>query len=482
MGPLWAVHIADGILTLPWLAGGFALAGLLAVWGAYRVRDEEIPRIALLSAAFFVASLLHVRLGPTSVHLLLNGLVGVILGRRAALAIPLGLFLQAALFGHGGFTTLGVNACVLTIPALLSGWMFAELNRAGWVRRPAVRSAFVAIGVAAGTLGSVFFVVLIATNRWSQLLAPDTRPAVAVVLHPLTLAGAGLVALLATWAERRSKGAPEVGLGFLVGATAVLATIALNALVLLLGGAEDWHEIVVLVVLAHLPLAVLEGVVVGFTVGFLSRVQPQLLGVEDAAERWQPPAEPSRNGITHDPAAVRPPALLLALLGLALMAGPARAHRLRADYRLLPGHKIQVETWYDITRESSPDARVEVFRPDNRLLASGRTDAEGIYVFEYSLAEPLRVVVSAGGAHRDELLIPAEKLAAPLAAPTSQAPGAVPKEDVPGEKKSFADRSSDVSAKDVLLGVTFLLALSAFVLSLRNARRCQGAPPHKDLP
>ena len=81
--PLLAVHISDGVLTWPWLAGGFALAGLLAAVAMMQVRDEEIPRIALMTAAFFVASLIHVPIGPTSVHLLLNGLLGVVVGRRA---------------------------------------------------------------------------------------------------------------------------------------------------------------------------------------------------------------------------------------------------------------------------------------------------------------------------------------------------------------------------------------------------------------
>ena len=73
-----------------------------------------------MAAAFFVATLIHVKVGPTSVHLLLNGLVGVILGRRAPLAIAVGLFLQAALLGHGGFLPLGVNTCVMSLPALLA--------------------------------------------------------------------------------------------------------------------------------------------------------------------------------------------------------------------------------------------------------------------------------------------------------------------------------------------------------------------------
>src|SRR5262245_43478025 len=95
---VWAVHISDGVLSGPWLAGGFAGAVCLALaalahdlvrslFKVRQVRDEDIAQAALLTAAFFVASLVHVRVGPTSVHLLLNGLVGVLLGWRAALAI-----------------------------------------------------------------------------------------------------------------------------------------------------------------------------------------------------------------------------------------------------------------------------------------------------------------------------------------------------------------------------------------------------------
>src|ERR1051325_1240098 len=117
---LFAVHISDGVLSWPWLAGGFALAALLLWLGARRLRDEEIPRIAILTAAFFVSSLIHVRAGPTSIPLLLSGLVGLVLGTRAALAIFVGLLLQAVLMQHGGYFALGVNTCVMTLPALLS--------------------------------------------------------------------------------------------------------------------------------------------------------------------------------------------------------------------------------------------------------------------------------------------------------------------------------------------------------------------------
>src|SRR5215469_8715110 len=245
LGLPWAVHIFDGVLKNPWLAGGFILSGLLALLASYRVSEEEIPRIALLSAAFFVASLMHLPVGPTSVHLLLNGLVGVVLGRRAPLAILIGLGLQAALLGHGGFSTIGVNACVMTLPALLAGWMFAALHRLPWIQRK---------------------------NR----------------------------ALL--WAS-----------GCVIGMTTVLATLVLNAAVLLWGGAEDWHQIVWLVFFAHLPLVALEGVVLGFTVSFLARVKPEMLGMSDEALRkWRMPESvngtPKESDITPPSTDVTPSA------------------------------------------------------------------------------------------------------------------------------------------------------------------------------
>src|SRR5947209_20009548 len=141
---LFAVHVSDGVLGWHTVAAGFVLAALLAGLAAWRVREDEIPRIALMTAAFFVASSIHVKLGPTSVHLLLNGLVGVVLGRRAPLAILVGVTLQALLIPHGGISTIGVNTCTEALPALLAGWLFSALHPYPWARHPAFRGALVA--------------------------------------------------------------------------------------------------------------------------------------------------------------------------------------------------------------------------------------------------------------------------------------------------------------------------------------------------
>lgn len=126
---LFAVHIADGLLAWPWLLSGAIFACLGVALACWKIDQDEIPRVGVLSAVFFVASQIHIPLGFVSVHLLLNGLVAAVLGRRAALAIVVGLTLQAVLFGHGGITTLGVNTCVMWWPALLGAVLLRWLSR-----------------------------------------------------------------------------------------------------------------------------------------------------------------------------------------------------------------------------------------------------------------------------------------------------------------------------------------------------------------
>ena len=135
MSPLFAVHLNDGYLWWPWQAGGFAvLAAMLAI-AAHRTTDREIPRIGVLTAVFFIASQAHIPLGGASVHLILNGLLGVVLRHRAPLAITVGLFLQALLFAHGGFLTLGVNGCVIGLPAVAAGLLVPLFRRLPWHNR-----------------------------------------------------------------------------------------------------------------------------------------------------------------------------------------------------------------------------------------------------------------------------------------------------------------------------------------------------------
>lgn len=275
--PLLAVHISDGVLARNWILGGWLLAGLLVVWAAWRIRDEEIPQVALLTAAFFVASLLHIPMGPTSAHLLLNGLVGIVLGRRAMLAIPVGLFLQAVLIGHGGLTTLGVNSCVMGLPALLAWGLFAGIRRLHWLQRPAFGTVLIGGSTVVWLLSLVYSVALLVSNWGNNLGDPNLSVANRWTFAPLVLGLTLATAVVVAWLERRLRMAREFPIGLLIGEAAVLATALLNCLVLLWGGQENWDTLAIAVFIVHLPIAVIEGVVLGFTVGFLVQVKPEML-------------------------------------------------------------------------------------------------------------------------------------------------------------------------------------------------------------
>lgn len=123
------MHISEGVLSPAVLGAGAALTAVGTAIGLKQVDYEAIPRVSILSATFFVASLIHVPIGPSSVHLLLNGLMGLLLGWAAFPAVLIGLFLQVLLFQFGGFTVLGVNTFNVAAPAVLCFYIFRDVLR-----------------------------------------------------------------------------------------------------------------------------------------------------------------------------------------------------------------------------------------------------------------------------------------------------------------------------------------------------------------
>jgi cobalt/nickel transport system permease protein len=196
------MHISDGVLPVAVTIGGYAVSAGLAAWSARRIHNRDLPKVAVITSAFFVASLVHIPFGPTSAHLLLPGLAGALLGPAAFLAIGLALLLQSLLFQFGGLTALGANALMMGIPAMICGWFF-QTFKGSTLKRQTI------VGAVAGAMGTV-------------------------------MAAAGLALMLMT-------------------------------------GGEDFFGVAKIALAAHVPVIVIEGVMSGFTIGFLARVQPALL-------------------------------------------------------------------------------------------------------------------------------------------------------------------------------------------------------------
>ena len=123
------MHIYEGILSCSThgqelLAAGALITAAGTAIGLRKIDPQRLPQVGLLSAAFFIASLVQVPLGPSSVHLVLSGLLGLILGWAAFPAILVGLTLQAVFFSIGGPTTLGVNTVIMAVPAVVCHYLY----------------------------------------------------------------------------------------------------------------------------------------------------------------------------------------------------------------------------------------------------------------------------------------------------------------------------------------------------------------------
>jgi len=196
------MHISEGILSGPVLISGAAIAAAGTTVGLKKLDYDRIANAGLLAACFFVASLIHVPIGPSSVHLILNGVVGLLLGWAAFPVIFVALLLQTVFFQYGGITTLGVNTVVMAVPAIACYHLFRPL----------------------------------------------------------------------LWKTRALSMAAAFGCGFF--------SVFLSGVILaagLLFTEENFFEVASLVVLAHLPVMVIEGIVTVFCVSFLKKVQPTLL-------------------------------------------------------------------------------------------------------------------------------------------------------------------------------------------------------------
>ena len=178
------MHIPDGVLSAPVLIGGAGVAAAGVALALARIDERAIPRVAMLAAVFFAGSLVSVPVGPSSVHLVFSGLMGVMLGLGIFPAVLVGLALQAAMFGFGGLTTLGINTMNIALPGALIGIALGPLIRTA--RRPA-RAAL--LGGLAGSATVIGSGLLVAASLW--LSTPDYALVAQVLLVtylPLALA------------------------------------------------------------------------------------------------------------------------------------------------------------------------------------------------------------------------------------------------------------------------------------------------------
>ena len=197
------MHISEGILSGGVLAIGWAGTVAGVSYGLKKTNPDRIIQTALISSAFFLASLVNVRIGPSSTHLALLAPMGLILGQAVFPAVFAALLLQAVVFGFGGLVVLGANTLVMGVPALAVHAVFGR-------------------------------------------------------------------------AVRESSGKISAALAFMAGALAVMMGAGIAGLFLWMTDA-DFAGAVKLLLVAHVPVALIEGVVTAFLVMWLKKSAPEFL-------------------------------------------------------------------------------------------------------------------------------------------------------------------------------------------------------------
>ncbi|MDL1968704.1 MAG: cobalt transporter CbiM [Deltaproteobacteria bacterium] len=203
------MHISEGVLSPAILTGGAVLAATGVGIGLKSMDYEEIPYLGILTASFFVASLIHLPVGPSSVHLILNGMLGLILGWKAFPAILVGLALQALLFQFGGITTLGINTFNMALPAVTCYYLF------GWgVKKSSGRPVFIITAFAAGCCAVLFAGILAGFSLYlnGDAFLPVAKLLVAAHLPVMLIEGI----LTATCALFLRKVRPDILEGYCV--------------------------------------------------------------------------------------------------------------------------------------------------------------------------------------------------------------------------------------------------------------------------
>lgn len=143
--PARAMHIAEGILPLPWALLWFALAIPFVALGLRDLRRRNEgqpylkPLVGLVGAAVFLISCMPIPVptAGTCSHPCGTGLAAILIGPGLATVVAsIALTLQALFLAHGGLTTLGANIVSMGVVGSYAGfWTYRLTCRLGlpWI-------------------------------------------------------------------------------------------------------------------------------------------------------------------------------------------------------------------------------------------------------------------------------------------------------------------------------------------------------------
>jgi cobalt/nickel transport system permease protein len=159
------MHISDGIISVEVAITTGVVATLFCAYALKKLSNEKIALVAALSALFFVTSFIHIPFGPTQIHLMLLGFIGIFLGNLAFLSISIALILQALLLGFGGLTSIGANIIIMAMPAFMVYLIF-KLNI---MKKINEKIRFFLVGFIGVFISSIFLFIILVLSKEEYL-------------------------------------------------------------------------------------------------------------------------------------------------------------------------------------------------------------------------------------------------------------------------------------------------------------------------
>ncbi len=164
------MHISDGILTSGVVISTSTVSFAFVIYSLKNLKNSNIALVSAMGAVFFMASFIHIPLGPTQMHLVLIGLIGILLGSQVFIAILVALILQATLLGYGGLTSLGVNLFIMAIPSFI----IYIITKVGFLNFCNQKIKYFLIGFLSVFISTVFLAIILAFSKDEYIYAAYT--------------------------------------------------------------------------------------------------------------------------------------------------------------------------------------------------------------------------------------------------------------------------------------------------------------------
>ncbi|MFU8773454.1 MAG: energy-coupling factor ABC transporter permease, partial [Anaerolineales bacterium] len=233
-----ALHVPDGLISLPISVLFWAVSGILILIASKRTQNElgerQIPLMGIMAAFIFAAQMINFPIaGGTSGHLMGGVLAAITLGPWGAILVMTSVIaVQALLFQDGGLLVMGANMFNMGfLPVIIGYGLFRGVvsKRRGAQLTAAGIAAW--LSVIAGALAASLQLWLSGTALLTLVVPAmlGVHALIGIGEALITIAAVGFIMKVRPYLIAAQGAQPKGGLGWVIGGLAVSAIVVLLA-------------------------------------------------------------------------------------------------------------------------------------------------------------------------------------------------------------------------------------------------------------